>query len=132
MQRFPFRFDPRVKPALLWFWVNPKRCYVEVGDGVLHAQFGRWKVHTPLSNVKHAHTSGPFKAYRAIGLRFSFTDRGVTFGSSTTGGVCIEFHEAVAPTTLALGMRHPNLTVTVEDPEGLVAAIERATGAEAT
>jgi hypothetical protein len=123
---FPFRFEDAlwVRPAMLWFWVADRdRCYVEVGDGVLHAQFGPWKVHTPISNVTHAHTSGPFKAYRAVGLRWSFSDHGVTFGSATTGGVCIEFRDEVAPTTLALGMRHPNLTVTVEDPEGLVAAI---------
>ena len=126
MKRFAFRFEDAawLRPAMAWFWVLDRdACYVDVGDGELHARFGRWHVRTPITNVEHAHTSGPFKSYRAIGLRWSFTDHGVTFGTATTGGVCVEFKEKVAPTTLALGMRHPNLTVTVEDPEGLVAAI---------
>ena len=48
-----------------------------------------------------------------------------TFGSSTRQGVCLKFHEPIK--AYIPGMRpHPGLTVTVTDPDGLVAALEEA------
>jgi hypothetical protein len=51
-------------------------------------------------------------------------DRGITFGTNPRRGVCIEFHEPV-PAFDPLGLvRHPNLTVTVADPEALLSVLD--------
>ena len=121
--RFPFAYEPRWRPALLLIGVTPGRSYVEVGAGVLDARFGPYRVRTPLENVRHATVTGPYRSHRAIGVRMSLTDRGATFGSTAAGGVCIAFVEPVAGVDPMHLLRHPGLTVTVADREGLVRAL---------
>jgi hypothetical protein len=99
--------------------VKPDNSFVEVGDDSLLCRFGPWSLETPLSNITCVSETGPYRAYRAIGPRGSFADRGVTFGTTTRGGVCIEFEEPV-PALLPGGfVRHPGATVTVVDTGGL-------------
>ena len=126
--RFAFEFDSRYTAALALMGVTPGRAYVEVGSDVLRARFGPAGVRTPLSNVVSAQLTGPYRAYRAIGIRMSLSDRGVTFGSTTAGGVCISFAEPVRGIDPAHWLRHPGLTVTVADREGLVRAISAVAG----
>lgn len=103
--------------------VTPDRSFVEIGDGLLLVKFGRWEVETPLGNVAAYQLSGDYKWYKAIGIRGSVKDHGLTFGSSTRHGLCFEFTEPIKP--FIPGMpHHPGLTVTVADPEGLAAALE--------
>ena len=124
METFPFRFDPPYRPLLLGLGVHPGNSSVTLtDDDRFVAKFGRWVVDTPLSNIDCVEITGPYRAYRAIGLRGSAVDLGVTFGSSRKGGVCVTFHEPVPK--LIPGMKHhPGLTVTVVDLEGLAAAVE--------
>jgi hypothetical protein len=126
--RFAFEFDPKYTAALALIGVTPGRAYVEVGGDVLRARFGPAGVRTPLANVRSAQVTGPYRAYRAIGIRLSLSDRGVTFGSTTAGGVCIAFAEPVRGVDPRHWLRHPGLTVTVADREGLVRAISAAAG----
>ena len=61
-----------------------------------------------------------------LGARLSLADRGLTFGTVATRGVCIQFREPVRgiePTGL---LRHPNLTVTVAEPDLLVTRLRQA------
>ena len=63
------------------------------------------------------------RAVKALGVRLSLADRGLTFGSTAAGGVCVEFthpRRGIEPFGL---LRHPGLTLTVADPDGLVAAL---------
>jgi hypothetical protein len=124
-QRFPFAFQRPYDLVLRVVGATPDRSAVLVHDDHLDVRFGRLRIRTPWDNVVEAHVAGPYRAYRAIGPRLSLADRGVTFGSTAAGGVCIHFARPVAA---LFGRRkvHPNLTVTVADPPGLVAAIERA------
>ncbi|WP_060711281.1 hypothetical protein [Pseudonocardia sp. HH130629-09] len=62
---------------------------------------------------------------KALGARLSLADRGVTFGSATERGVCIRFHRPVPALDPFGTLRHPGITVTIADPERLVAAVER-------
>jgi hypothetical protein len=128
METFPFAFDAAYRLPLSVFGATPDRCRVTVYDDHLDVRFGRFRVRTSWENVVDATVTGPYRAYRAIGPRFSLSDHGVTFGSTSAGGVCISFAE---PVRVLLGnvVRHPSLTVTVADPAGLVAAIDRARGA---
>ena len=93
-------------------------------DG-LRVRFGPWLVTTPLANIAGAEVSAPFSPLRALGVRLSLADRGLTFGTTTEGGVCLRFREPVRGIDPWGLIRHPGLTVTVCEP-GLVAeAINR-------
>lgn len=53
--------------------------------------------------------------------RLSMVDDGLTFGTNAAAGVCIHFEPRIHR---VIGLRdHSALTVTVADPEGLVAAL---------
>ena len=123
--RFPFRFDPTYRRLARVFGVFPEFAWVELGKGELEARYGRWRVRTPLSNVAHAAVTGPYAFFKTAGpARLAITDRGLTFASNGDRGVCITFHEPVAG--LAAGrLRHPELTVTVLDVDGLMQALAR-------
>jgi|SRR5271157_2077269 len=121
---FSFAFGPSYRRLAKLFGITPDSARVTVGDGELRASFGPWRVDTPCSNVEHAEVSGPYRFHTTAGpARLSFADRGLTFASNGRRGVCIVFREPVRglePTGL---LRHPGLTVTVADCEGLVRAL---------
>ncbi len=121
---FPYAFDNR----FLWIWgplgARPNQDGVTLtGDGRFLATYGRFRVETPLSNISCAKKTGPYHWWRAIGVRLSLVDSGLTFGTTAAGGVCILFHEPVAR-LLFSGPGHAGLTVTVIDLDGLVMAVK--------
>jgi hypothetical protein len=121
---FAFRFDPAYRAAGLPFGVMPATTSVDVEGGELRAQFGPWRVRTPLSNVAGTEISGPYSFVKTAGpARLSFTDRGVTFATNGVRGLCIRFHEPVTALDPTGRLRHPGLTVTVDDVEGLAAEL---------
>lgn len=125
MATFEFEFESQYAWMLGVLGIRSGNSHVEVGDVELHAKFGRWEIVTPLSNITGYERSGNYKWFRVIGIRGSWVDHGLTFGSSTRQGVCFKFAEPVDK--LIPGMKpHPGLTVTVADPDGLVAALEAA------
>jgi hypothetical protein len=95
-------------------------------DG-LRVRLGPWLVTTPLSNLASAEVVGPFSAMRGLGVRLSLTDRGLTFGTTTEGGVCLRFHEPVRGIDPLGLIRHPGLTITVAEPALVAAAVTRIT-----
>jgi hypothetical protein len=124
VRTFPFDFDPRYRRMLRLIGVTPASAWVMLGDGRFEARFGRWRLRTHVENLACTTITGPYRAFRGIGPRISLADRGLSFGTTTTRGLCILFHEPVpGPETLGL-VKHPGLTVTVADPDGLVTAIE--------
>jgi len=123
--RFRFRFDPWYRLAALPFGVSPSSAHVDVrssaqGQRLLVARFGPWQVSTPVTNVLDTSVSGPYATVKTIGpAHVSLTDTGLTFATNRERGLCIRFRNAVpglAPINL---IRHPALTVTVDDPDGL-------------
>lgn len=122
-QVFRFRFDPRFRLPLAVLGVTPSTSLVTVGGGVLTVRYGPWRVETPLANVTDAKVTGPYKAYRAVGVRLSGEDSGLTFGTNPAQGVCIAFRERVPGFDPFGVLLHEGLTVTVDDCEGLVAAL---------
>ena len=123
MQTFEFEFDPKYSWVLLPLGVHRGNSFVAVGDEEFHAKFGRWQIRTPLSNIVGFQRSGNYKWFKAIGIRGSAADHGLTFGSSTRQGVCVRFAEKI-PAFIPGLWAHPGLTVTVADPDGLAAALE--------
>jgi hypothetical protein len=123
--QFPYRLDYRFTPLWLSTGVLPGRDGVDLTkDGTFRATFGLLKLETPLSNIDDLHITGPYRWWTAVGPRLSAADDGLTFGTNYERGVCIHFRERVHR---VIGLRdHSALTVTVADPDGLVAAIEAA------
>jgi hypothetical protein len=120
---FPFRFESKYRPLLRGFGVTPKTARITVENGELSVRFGPWRLRTPLSNIKSIERSGPYKAYRAIGVRGSLADSGVTFATTTERGLCVLFKERVSG-LLPFGLRkHEGMTVTPEDIDGLEQAL---------
>lgn len=126
-ETFPFRFDRRYRTLALPFGVTPRRSWVRVGEGLFHARFGPWAVRTPVANLGSTEVTGPYGVVWTGGpARLSFTDLGLTFATNPDTGLCIRFLRPVKgidPTGL---VRHPGLTVTVADVDGLARAIEDA------
>ncbi|GBE64550.1 hypothetical protein MFM001_10120 [Mycobacterium sp. MFM001] len=117
---FPYRYAPRA----LWLPIRgwPGRQGVTLtADGRFVARYGPLRVDVPLSQVRDAHVTGPYRWWTALGPRLSFADDGLTFGTNADAGVCIHFEP---PIRRVIGLRdHSALTVTVADTAGLVAAL---------
>ncbi len=96
---------------------------VWVDDEVVTATLGPWSLSTGIANIADVEVTGPYRAWKVAGVRLSLADRGLTFGTTTRAGVCLSFRDPVPgiePTGL---LRHPSLTVTVDDPGLLVARL---------
>ncbi|GAB3936315.1 hypothetical protein GCM10027614_12620 [Micromonospora vulcania] len=117
--RFPFRFDPVFRPALALLGVRPATAWVAVTDREVLIRYGPWRLRTERSNLTAAELTGPYRWWRAIGPRVSMADRGVTFGSSAAGGLCLRFGVPVPALAPGPWLRHPGATVTVADPPAL-------------
>ena len=119
---FPYRFDLRFAPMWLAFGALPGRDGVALtDDGRFRATFGVISLETALDNVAGGHVTEGYRWYSAIGARRSFIDDGLTFGTNRDRGVCVHFRDRIPG---VLGSKpHSALTVTVEDCDGLVAAI---------
>jgi hypothetical protein len=119
-QFFPYARDHRWKLLLLPLGLR-KTDGVTVNDTTMRATFGRSSVETPLDNIVATKATGPHRWYTAVGLRLSFSDDGLTFGTNHERGLCIEFEQKVKR---VIGPRdHSALWVSVEDPEALAAAL---------
>jgi hypothetical protein len=126
MPTFDFRFTPTYRRLAAPFGVRPSTARVEVADGALDARFGPWRVHTPLDNVVGVERSGPYSVAKTAGpAHLSFADRGLTFATNPDAGLCIRFRSPVRGIDPAGMIRHPGLTVTVDDIEGLARLLEQ-------
>jgi hypothetical protein len=131
MDHFEFDFDPRYKGLLLLMGASPRTAHVAFTDGgALVARFGFVRLETPLSNVAGYEVTGGYRWWRAIGVRTSFSDRGLTFGSNIRRGVCIRFAEPVAASPPLGPIRHPGLTVTLKDIDSFIERLSSRMGPE--
>jgi hypothetical protein len=122
--RFRFRFDATYRRLARPFGVTPERAWVDLREDRFEARYGPWRVTTPLSNIAAAEATGPYSLLKTAGpARLAITDRGLTFASNGDRGVCITFDSPVTGIDRAGRIRHPELTVTVLDVDGLIAAL---------
>lgn len=124
--RFPFAFNPRFRAVALPFGIVPGRAWVEVAGDRLRARFGLARIDTPLANITCVEITGPYSWPKVVGgPRLSFADGGITFATNARQGVCVCF---ATPVRAGLpGLRHPGLTVTVADTEGLATLLRERT-----
>lgn len=120
-EEFEFDFDPKYRGFLRLMGVKPSNSRVTLTtDDKLRVEFGRWRLETPISNVAGTEVTEHYSFIKAIGIRGSLVDRGITFGSNTRKGACVKFREPVA----VLGVRvHPGATLTLADVEGFLSAL---------
>jgi hypothetical protein len=120
-ERFPFAFEPRLRPFSALFGVTPRTAWVLVDDEDLTVRFGPWRLATPRRNLAEGQVTGPYQVAKVAGpAHLSFADRGVTFATTTRRGVCFRLREPV-PAIAPFGvLRHPGVTVTVAEPERLL------------
>ena len=130
VEQFVFEFEPRYKVVLALLGVTPGTATVTLDDERVVARFGPWSCETPVSNVREVCSTGPYRGYRAIGARGSFADRGLTFASTTAGGVCMLFREPVRGLDPFGRMHHPGLTVTVAERERFASSLRSRAGLE--
>jgi hypothetical protein len=124
MATFAFRFEPVYRAAARGFGITPTRAHVNVDDETFEARYGPWRVRTPRSNVIGAEVTGPYAVWKTAGpARLAVTDRGLTFASNRHRGVRVQFADPVPGMEPTGRLRHPELTVTVADPEGLAALL---------
>jgi hypothetical protein len=122
---FRFRFAPAFAAASALVGVRPAKAWVTVTPERFVAHFGPWSLDTPLANVASARVTGPYFVPKVIGPpHLSFGDRGLTFGTNPDTGTCVSFHEPVPGIDPFGVLRHPALTVTVEDPEALAGLLD--------
>ncbi len=120
---FPYQLDRRWAPLFAVLAVDEDDGVTITDDERLVATYGRKRVETPLTNIDHTLVTGPHRWWTAVGLRLSFADDGLTFGTTNERGLCVAFVDKIPR---VIGPRnHSALWVSVADPEGLAAAIGR-------
>lgn len=116
---FPIRLRPGLRPILLLFGVRSGSATVSLdGDG-LKARFGFFRAETSLANIARWDITGPYRWWRAVGVRRTIGTHDLSFGGSAHGGVCLHFREPVPVGVL----RVTDLYLTVDDLERLGAAL---------
>jgi len=128
---FAFRFDSRYRLAALAVGVTPSNSRVIVGDE-FDVLFGRWRLSTPLDNIKAVDVTGPYGFIKSAGPpHLSLADRGVTFATNGNSGLCVQFHEPVPGIEPTGRLRHPGVTVTVADVHALATRLQAVVRASA-
>ena len=126
MARHLFAFTTPYRLAALPFGVTPRSAWAEVASGVLRVGFGRWRLHTEVSNVAGVEESGDYAFLKTAGpAHLSLADRGITFATNPEKGLCITFDQAPRVEFPVGHLRCPAATVTVADPEALHAELAR-------
>ena len=123
-RHFAYAVDRRFLPVLLPLGFRSSTNGVTVTDDEdVTATFGLLSLRTRLDNIEGAHITRDYRWWTAVGARLSLVDDGLTFGTNAEAGVCIHFRTLVPSALRRKG--HSALTVTVEDLQGLVDALER-------
>jgi hypothetical protein len=121
---FDFSFDLLHRAFGLPFGITPRTAQLEILDDRFVVRFGLWRLSTSLDNVEGTEATGPYSPFKTIGpAHLSVADRGLTFATNARRGLCIRFREPVPAIEPTGRLRHPGLTVTVADVDGLAAAL---------
>jgi hypothetical protein len=121
---FAFAFHPLFRLPARLVGVTPRTAQVELTTDSLEVRFGRWRMSVPRDDIVDAQRSGPYRPWRVIGPpHLSFTDRGITFATTPHEGVCLQLREPLPGIEPTGTIRHPGVTLTVEDIDGLLDAL---------
>lgn len=116
---FPIRLQHGLRPILLLFGVRRGNAYALIDGDRLIAKFGFFGAETSISNIERWDITGPYRWWRAVGVRATLGRPELTFGGSAHGGVRVRFRERVRISRLSIR----DLYLTVDDLEGFGAAL---------
>ena len=116
---FPIRLQASLRPLLLLFGVRLDRATVRVDSERLVARFGFFGAETPVVNISRWDITGPYRWWRAVGVRRTLGTHDLSFGGSAHGGLCLHFREAIRVGRLSV----TDLYLTVDDLDGLGEAL---------
>ena len=116
---FPIRLQPSLRPLLLLFGVRPGHATVRLESERLVARFGFFGAETPVANISRWDITGPYRWWRAVGVRRTLGTHDLSFGGSAHGGLCLHFREPIRVGRLGV----TDLYLTVDDLDGLGEAL---------
>ena len=127
VERFEFSFAATYRSLARVFGITPSNSWAEVSDERFRARYGPFRFSTPLQNITDVSITGPYALLKTTGpARVGITDAGLTFASNGDRGVLLTFATPVSGRgPLKLLLRHPELTVTVAEPERLAALLKK-------
>jgi hypothetical protein len=119
--RFPLKLSPVWRPVLFLYGATRRSAYVDVGPDALVARMGWNKIELPRDEIEWARRSG-WPWWRGVGFRGSV---GGSVGVIGAYSPVVRIHLRRPRLTLLsiLPTRMRDLYVSVEDPEGLIAAL---------
>lgn len=121
---FPLAFDPVYRWVGRPIDIRPETTSVEVTDDEVVVRFGRWSTRIDRSTIVAVEVTGPYGIPKTVGPpHVSLADRGITFATNRRRGVCLRLSRPVRGIEPLGLLRHPGVTVTVEDPEALAALL---------
>jgi hypothetical protein len=122
--QFRFRFAPAYRAAALAFGITPTNSWAVIDADRLAVRFGPWRLRTPLTNIAEVAVTGPYGFLKTAGpARLAISDRGLTFASNGERGVRLRFRRPVPGIEPSGLLRHPELTLTLEDDEGFASRV---------
>jgi len=116
---FPIRLQPGLRPILLLFGVRRDRAAVRLDNRRLVARFGFFRAETTLANISRWDITGPYRWWRAVGVRRTLGTHDLSFGGSAHGGLCVHFREPIHVGRFGV----TDLYLTVDDLDALRAAL---------
>lgn len=116
---FTIRLQPGLRPILLLFGVRPDNATVRLDGDRLTATFGFFRADTSLANIARWDITGPYRWWRAVGVRRTLGTHDLSFGVSAHGGARLYFREPIRIGRL----RVSNFYLTVDDLAGLGTAL---------
>ena len=102
--------------------IGRRNASVRLDDVRLVARFGFFSLRTELSNVDRWEISGPYRWWRAIGVRGTLGHGDISFGGSAHGGIALYFRE---PFRWLYIRRLRVFYATLDDLEGFAAELTR-------
>jgi hypothetical protein len=112
--------EPAWRP-ILWLWgVTGRRAHVRIDGERLEARYGWWVARTRIDNIEGWTLTGPYRWWRAIGLRSSWPFRDYAFDTNARQGLCLRFRD---PVPFGRLFRAATLTLTLADPDALAALL---------
>ena len=122
---FSFSFGDPLNLPLRAFGIWPFTTVVAVTANEVQLRFGPWSMRTPVRNIASARVVPAPSWIDVVGPpRVSLRDGSVRFATDRKRAVELRFMEPVAGGVPLSFVRHPAVTVTVRDPEGLVALLD--------
>lgn len=112
------------KPLLALFSATETRSYVTINERGMVARFGYYRIALPHAQIA-AVEAGKWPWYGGIGWRTNFKDTIALIGSHD-GVVLITLMEPVRATMLRIPVKMTKLYVSVENPGGLIVALQAA------